>query len=184
MSFLFQFESSLALLTKQGPGCVSGTRARADRGFSLFSLLQFNARTSTKLHVLLQKWRQIARTSLPRHRACHQLTSTSKTIKTVLAAVCELGGGAGWPKGMWRLLFFFCDKMIGYLKARLPLECCVCFGGLLYHAKWFLCLLAVLNWDLASCQWHRLNLSNSNTAACITNVLVKPVCAFVVWDLN
>lgn len=44
------------------------------------------------------------------------------------------------------------DKMIGYQKARLPLECFVCFGGLLHHGKWFLCLLAILNWDLASCQ--------------------------------
>lgn len=94
-------------LSKQGPGCVSGTRARADTGVWWFGLLQFNARTSTKLYVLFQKWRQIQNVS---SQPLHQPTSTSETIKTRVGSSFELGGGAGWPKGMSKLLFFFCAK--------------------------------------------------------------------------
>lgn len=38
------------------------------------------------------------------------LNFRNKNLKAVLAAVCELEGGAGWPKGMSQLLSFFSAK--------------------------------------------------------------------------
>lgn len=133
--------------------------------------------------MLFREWRQEPRTSLPRHWACHQLTSASTTIKKHLGSCqrdsrqsrngqrkCQSSSSSSVQSG----------KIMGYQKDHLPLIRCVCFekegakaGFALSWKVVFVCLLARIIWDLASFQWHCLNLPNSNIAACITNVLVN-----------